>query len=143
MPITAAEPVETLIVVAGILCRDDQVLIAQRPLNKHQGGRWEFPGGKQETGETALQALQRELQEEIGIAVLAAEPFLQISHRYPEKQVELAFWRVTDFQGEPEGREGQALCWVSRTELHHYTFPEANLPVVQRLQGVGPGSSPG
>lgn len=143
MPITAAEPVETLIVVAGILCRDDHVLIAQRPLNKHQGGRWEFPGGKQETGETALLALQRELQEELGIVVEAAEPFLQVSHRYPEKQVELAFWRVTDFQGEPEGREGQVLRWVRRAELHSYAFPDANLPVVQRLQSADPGSSPG
>lgn len=139
MPTTAAEPVETLIVVAGILCRGDQVLIAQRPLNKHQGGRWEFPGGKQEAGETALQALQRELREELGITVLAAEPFLQVSHRYPEKRVELAFWCVTHFQGEPEGREGQPLRWVHRAELHTHTFPEANLPVVQRLQRLDPG----
>jgi 8-oxo-dGTP diphosphatase len=116
-------------VAAGVILRDRQVLIARR----HQGGLWEFPGGKLEEGESVPQALTRELKEEIGITVETAEPLLQISHDYSDKQVLLDFWTVSAFSGEPEGREGQSLQWCDLDRLREREFPAANVPVVDRL----------
>ena len=109
------------------------ILITRRPDYAHQGGRWEFPGGKVEMDETAATALQRELHEELGIVVQAAEPWLQIRHAYPEKTVLLDVWRVTAWRGEPHGREGQPLRWASPAELTDFTFPAADEPILARL----------
>lgn len=106
------------------------VLIARRALDKHQGGLWEFPGGKVEEGETAEDALARELEEELGILVTAARPLIQVRHDYPDKQVLLDVWEVLAFSGEPHGAEGQPLAWVSPDELPGYVFPAANQPIV-------------
>src|SRR5690606_20495626 len=113
MPNTAAEP-GRLQVVAGILCRGPQVLIARRPDHADQGGLWEFPGGKQEAGETPAAALARELAEELGIQVQQARAWFSLQHDYPGKPVALQFWWVEAFTGEPAGREGQPLRWVDR-----------------------------
>ncbi len=121
-------------VVAGILARDGKVFIARRPQNAHQGGLWEFPGGKVAPGESARQALARELREELGIEVLEARPFVEIHHRYPDKTVWLDVWRVTSFRGEPHGREGQAARWADPGELSIADFPAADRPVLRRLQ---------
>ena len=87
-------------VAAGVIRgADGHVLIAKRPLDKHQGGLWEFPGGKVEEGETAEAALARELAEELGIAVIAARPLIQVRHDYPDKQVLLDVWE------RPQGRK--------------------------------------
>ena len=120
-------------VAAGIIMRDDQVFIALRSQDKHQGGCWEFPGGKVEVGEEPSAALARELAEECGIAVQESTPFELIRHDYSDKSVELHFFLVTDFIGEPHGKEGQEVAWVSRQELGRYTFPEANVPIVQAM----------
>lgn len=120
-------------VAAGVILRDRQVLIARRHQQAHQGGLWEFPGGKLEEGESVPQALTRELREEIGITVESAEPLLQISHDYSDKQVLLDFWTVSAFSGEPEGREGQSLQWCDFDRLREREFPAANVPVVDRL----------
>src|SRR6056300_1186986 len=92
-------------VVAGIIYNDtrDQILIAKRPDHLHQGGLWEFPGGKVDEGESVESALQRELLEELDIGVSEAEPFQQIAHRYPDKAVFLDFWKVYNFSGQPDG----------------------------------------
>lgn len=122
----------TRIEVAAAVIRggDGRVLIARRPLDKHQGGLWEFPGGKIEPGETAEAALGRELQEELGIQVRAARPLIRIHHDYPDKQVLLDVWEVTAFDGEPHGAEGQPLAWVRPQDLPEYEFPAANRPIV-------------
>ena len=122
----------TRIAVAAAVIRgaDGRVLIARRPLDKHQGGLWEFPGGKIEPGETAEAALGRELQEELGIQVRAARPLIRIHHEYPDKQVLLDVWEVTAFDGEPHGAEGQPLAWVRPQDLPAYEFPAANRPIV-------------
>ncbi len=120
-------------VAAGVILRDRQVLIARRHQQAHQGGLWEFPGGKLEDGESVAEALSRELQEEIGITVEAAEPLLQISHDYSDKRVLLDFWTVSAFSGEPAGREGQSLEWCKLERLREREFPAANVPVVDRL----------
>lgn len=118
-------------VAAGVIRRSDgHVLIARRPLDKHQGGLWEFPGGKVEEGETAETALARELAEELGIDVAAARPLIKIRHDYPDKQVLLDVWEVLRFSGEPHGAEGQPLAWVAPDDLPSYSFPAANHPII-------------
>ena len=111
-----------------------QLLISLRPAHLHQGGLWEFPGGKVEPGETAYAALLRELQEELGVTVQSARPLIRIPHVYPDQQVLLDVWQVSAFSGEPHGREGQALRWVSPDRLADFTFPAANNPILAAAQ---------
>jgi 8-oxo-dGTP diphosphatase len=122
------------VVAAVIRGQDGNIFLAKRPSHLSQGGKWEFPGGKVEAGETRLSALQRELDEEIGISVTAAEPLIQVRHRYVERLVYLDVWEVTGFTGEPYGREGQETRWVSEHTLSGLTFPEANLPIITAAQ---------
>src|SRR5690554_309319 len=122
-------------VVAAVIRRgDDAVLIAKRPAHVHQGGLWEFPGGKLEPGETPFQALARELAEELGIGLPVSprnRPLIQVDHDYGDKRVFLDVWSVQDFTGTPQGQEGQAVTWVAPEQLPNYEFPAANLPIVQ------------
>ena len=119
-------------VAAAVIRRaDGQILLAKRADQQHQGGLWEFPGGKVETGESVSTALYRELQEELGIAVTAARPLIKVQHDYPDKQVLLDVWEVSGFTGEPHGAEGQPLAWVSPRQLADYDFPAANQPIVR------------
>lgn len=118
------------VAVAVIERHDGQILLAMRPDDKHQGGLWEFAGGKLEAGESVREALSRELKEELGVSVLNSTPLIRIHHDYPDKQVLLDVWRVTDFSGEPYGCEGQAVRWVKREDLNRYAFPVANKPIV-------------
>lgn len=83
-----------------------------------------------EDGEAVRIALDRELQEELGIRPQAARPLIQIRHDYPDKQVLLDVWEVLAFSGEPHGAEGQPLAWVSERQLLEYEFPAANKPIV-------------
>lgn len=124
-----------LLVVAGII-RDahGNVLLSKRPVKKHQGGLWEFPGGKVEPGETPAQALARELDEELGIHVTGSEPFMTIDHDYPDLSVRLMFRTVDDWHGEAHGKEQQPVKWFSQVQLTEVLFPEANKPVVTALQ---------
>lgn len=110
------------------------VLITRRPEHVHQGGLWEFPGGKVELGETVTAALSRELDEELGITVQTAAPLLQVRHAYPDKEVLLDVWRVMAYRGEPQSREGQPLAWVLPTELERFTFPAADEPIIAALR---------
>ncbi|MBA4502447.1 Nudix family hydrolase [Marinobacterium marinum] len=121
-----------LIHVAAAVIRDrsGRILIARRPDDKHQGGLWEFPGGKVEAGEPVADALARELKEELGIQVTSARPLIRIPHHYPDKSVLLDVWEVDDFKGEAHGAEGQPVCWVMPDVLDDYAFPAANTPIL-------------
>lgn len=119
-----------ILVVAAVIRQNDRILIARRADHQHQGGLWEFPGGKVESDESVETALARELHEELGITPVDAEPLIRIEHDYADKSVCLDVWTVSRFAGEPHGREGQPLRWVSVDELSHYAFPAANLPIV-------------
>ena len=125
--------------VAAAVIRDaaGKILIARRADTQHQGGLWEFPGGKVEADESVETALARELQEELGIVVGVARPLIKVRHDYPDKQVLLDVWEVSTFTGEPHGAEGQPLAWVTARELTNYEFPAANQPIVAaaRLPG--------
>jgi len=119
--------------VAAAVIRDNsgQVLIAQRPADKSHAGLWEFPGGKLEAGESAQQALIRELHEELGIEAKISCPLIQIRHDYPNAAVLLDVFEVTAFSGTPQGMEGQQLAWVKPAQLTQYPMPEANAPAVR------------
>tara|TARA_R110001606_G_scaffold386295_1_gene550254 strand:- start:4625 stop:5011 length:387 start_codon:yes stop_codon:yes gene_type:complete len=123
-------------VAVGIILRGGAVFIALRNSNQHQGGLWEFPGGKCESSESAETALARELKEECGIAVTESSFYKTISHDYGDKQVELCFYKVTGFDGEPEGSEGQTVSWVAISNLSTYRFPEANQQIVSELMAA-------
>ena len=126
---------ESLIhVVAAVIRKGHQVLLAQRPADVHQGGLWEFPGGKVETDENREQALVRELQEELGLTPIRFEPLIRVPHHYPDESVLLDVWEVSEWQGEPQGREGQKVCWVDEDELQQYDFPQANHAIVTACQ---------
>jgi 8-oxo-dGTP pyrophosphatase MutT (NUDIX family) len=129
--------VNDLRVVAGVLSDDTgRVLIAQRPSGKALAGRWEFPGGKINADESELAALCRELAEEIGIHVLAAEPLMVVRHHYPQadRGVEVAAWRVTAWQGVPQSLDGQALQWCLPAELSGVDLLEADRPIITALR---------
>ncbi|MCB1776969.1 MAG: 8-oxo-dGTP diphosphatase MutT [Candidatus Competibacteraceae bacterium] len=121
-------------VVVGILINAvGAVLITRRPAHVHQGGLWEFPGGKVEEGESAIAALKRELHEELGVSVESAEPWLHVRHRYSDKRVFLDVWRVIIWRNKPQGREGQPLLWALPTELERFAFPAADIPIIAAL----------
>ncbi|MDH5544163.1 MAG: Nudix family hydrolase [Gammaproteobacteria bacterium] len=122
------------VVAAVITDERGNIFIAKRPADKHQGGLWEFPGGKREADETPLDALKRELHEEIGIDVIDARPLIQINHDYPDKSVLLDTWKVTEFSGEAHGKEGQETSWVRPDALDNYPFPAANQPIITAAQ---------
>lgn len=133
MPSTAPEGATR--VAVGILAERGRVFLTRRPADgRPLGGKWEFPGGKLHPGEDTSQALGRELYEELGIEVLAAQPYMQVAHAYaPDLRVVLDVWRVTRWRGEPHGREGQEARWVPCTELLALDFPQADLPIQRRL----------
>jgi 8-oxo-dGTP diphosphatase len=121
-------------VAVGVVRRGTQVFISLRADNAHQGGKWEFPGGKVEANETLLDALRRELQEEIGIQVQSSEPLLVIEHDYGDKLVKLDVHAVSAFNGEPEGKENQQTRWVEVSALEASEFPAANVAIIDALQ---------
>ena len=122
-------------VIVGIV-RDsaDRILISQRPAGKHMAGAWEFPGGKLEAGEEPRDGLVRELEEEIGIVVGAAEPLLERRFCYPDRAVRLDVWWVLAYSGEARSREGQALRWVAASELGAAELLPADRPIVAAIQ---------
>ena len=109
---------------------EGKVLISLRHAILHQGGLWEFPGGKIESSETAKQALSRELKEELNITVTAATPLITVNHQYPDLSVQLKVFLVEKFSGEVKSCEGQSFKWVIPAELDHYAFPIANQPII-------------
>lgn len=120
-------------VAVGVVLRGDETFITRRLAHQHQGGKWEFPGGKVEANETTGQALKRELEEEIGIQVQSSTPLILIEHQYPDKHVMLDVHTVKDFTGDPRGLEGQEGQWVPLSKLPELDFPEANKEIVARL----------
>lgn len=126
-------------VVAAALVRRDsgartEVLIAQRPAGKWQAGRWEFPGGKIEAGESPAMALCRELREELGIEARGMVELGVFAHVYPDRSVEISLWLVHDFSGEPRGLDEQALRWVAPESLSQCDLLEADQPMIPPLQ---------
>jgi 8-oxo-dGTP diphosphatase len=132
------EPVH--VAVGVIVDEAGRILITRRAASTHQGGLWEFPGGKVEPGESVQEALARELYEELGIRIgPAAIPLLEIQHSYADKAVLLDVWVVSEFSGCAQGREGQPLAWVVPSEFDSYDFPAANVSIIEAVKKRYPG----
>lgn len=124
-------------VAAGILLDVQQrFLMGQRPIGKPYEGYWEFPGGKVEAGETHFQALQRELQEELGITIHNSIELMTIEHDYPHAYVRILVSVVQEWSGEPTGCENQALSWqdLNHVQLTVEPLLPAALPMIERLR---------
>ncbi|MGD8910436.1 MAG: Nudix family hydrolase [Chromatiales bacterium] len=138
------------VAAAAILDAEGRVLISKRADHLHQGGLWEFPGGKLEAGETPEAALLRELKEELDILPRVMEPLIRIHHQYDERHLRLDFFRVTRFEGQARGVEGQPLRWLDPAQMQPEEFPAADRPVITALQlpdhylitGENPANSP-
>ena len=122
------------VAVAVILNSQQEVLLAFRQAHQHQGGLWEFPGGKVNAGESVYNTLVREINEELGVEVTAAEALIKVSHDYVDKSVLLDVWHVVNFSGIPIGREGQQLRWCAIDDLNAIDFPAANTPIISAVQ---------
>ena len=133
---------ERISVVLGVVYNDakDKALIARRPNDSHLGGLWEFPGGKVREGETAFQALKRELLEEINIDVrdISPSPLIAFDYDYPDKSLRFSVWRIADWAGELRGMEGQEIDWADVSSLSEKDFPEANKGIITacKLPGI-------
>ncbi len=121
-------------VAAALVFRAGRLLIAQRPLDKHLGGLWEFPGGKLEAEESYPDCLVRELQEELGVDVQVGSMIAAVEHQYPEKCVRIQFYRCTLRSGEPEPLECADLEWVTAEELSQFVFPPADAGLLNQLR---------
>lgn len=124
-----------LTVVIGIILSGDRVLIARRRANSHLGGLWEFPGGKVGLGETPVQALHRELKEELGVRVRLRGRWAPIRHRYGKRLLVLHPFVCSVIAGRPLPKAAQTVCWVPCKSVGGYRFPAANRRLLERLVG--------
>ena len=121
-------------VAAGLIRHEGRYLIARRKQGVHLAGFWEFPGGKRETDESLVECLQRELFEELGIRVDLPIPYRIVRHDYPEKTVELHFFRCAIEDGNPAPVDCAEIRWVLPEELTQFEFPQADLVIIEALQ---------
>lgn len=121
-------------VSAGLIFRNGKLLITQRHPGAHLGGLWEFPGGKREPDETFEECLMRELREELDVEVSVGELVESLTHDYAEKSVRLNFFICRLRSGEPQPVECAATQWVTREQLAHYQFPEADARLLEKLR---------
>jgi mutator protein MutT len=123
-------------VAAGLVFRQGEVLITQRPAQGHLGGLWEFPGGKREPAETWEACLRRELMEELGIEVVVGELLESSIHAYPDQTVQLQFYRCRLLRNEPRPLGCQTVAWVNADQLGNYGFPAADAGLLDRLRST-------
>ncbi|WP_076418487.1 8-oxo-dGTP diphosphatase MutT [Colwellia sp. UCD-KL20] len=123
-------------VAVGVIKRDEHYFITKRLEHVHQGGKWEFPGGKVETNELPEYALNRELKEEVNIDVLGSSPLITIDHDYGDKAVSLIVYLVENFSNEPKALEGQQEGWFTFEELLSLDLPAANKGILDALKSI-------
>lgn len=120
-------------VVAGLIRKDQQVLLGQRPENNSLPGAWEFPGGKIEKGESPEEALARELDEELGIQAQVGPLRLACTHSYGEVSILILFFDVLYWKGEPKPKHHMQIEWVKISDLPSRSIPEANRKILPRI----------
>ncbi|EGI73281.1 mutator mutT protein [Pseudoalteromonas distincta] len=125
--------IEIVHVAVGVIKKNNAIFICKRADEQHQGGLWEFPGGKVEAGESVFVALKRELIEEVGLTIHSSSQLMVIEHDYGDKCVKLDVHVVSNFSGEAHGAEGQPSEWVGISELENYDFPEANAEIIEKI----------
>ena len=121
-----------VVVVAAVIERNGAFLVARRLHGTHLAGYWEFPGGKVHQGESHEAALRREIKEELNTTIGSLEKIFSASHAYPERTVELHFFRAT-LDGNPEPALGQELRWISRDDFAALAFPPIDTELIQKL----------
>lgn len=127
-------PLRSIHVMAAVITdARGRILLARRTEGRDLAGRWEFPGGKREPGESPEDALVRELREELGIEAQVGEHLISVPQQYPDKRLRLEVRHLTGWKGTPRGHEGQALAWVTPDKLMRYAMPPADRPVVAAL----------
>nr|VFK42697.1 MAG: 8-oxo-dGTPase [Candidatus Kentron sp. SD]VFK48334.1 MAG: 8-oxo-dGTPase [Candidatus Kentron sp. SD] len=127
-------PPRRMAIAVAVVCNEHgEVLISRRRQGDHQGGLWEFPGGKIEFSEGVHEALCRELKEEIDITIESARPLIQVPHDYTDRRVLLDVWLVTRWTGIPKGREGQRIAWAPMDSLSRYAFLPADIPIIMAI----------
>ena len=124
----------TVVVAAAVIERDDRFLLTRRQRGVHLEGYWEFPGGKCEPGETHAACLVREIREELGVEAAIGDEVLATSHEYPDRRVELHFLQC-EVVGAPVPQLGQEMRWVKRDELATLSFPPADTELIEKLVG--------
>lgn len=127
---------KTEISIAIVKNPENLFLICLRPEGVHQGGKWEFPGGKVEQNETSEQAMCRELVEEVDLTATGYQLLEAKIFDYGDCLLSLHFYLVTQFFGEACAKEGQAFKWVSKAQLQAYSFPEANQSVIDKILAI-------
>lgn len=125
--------IEIVHVAVGVIKKNNAIFICKRADEQHQGGLWEFPGGKVEAGESVFVALKRELIEEVGLTIHSSSQLMVIEHDCGDKCVKLDVHVVSNFSGEAHGAEGQPSEWVAISELENYDFPEANAEIIEKI----------
>jgi mutator protein MutT len=120
-------------VAAAVIIQDGMILITRRLDESHQGGLWEFPGGKREEGESLEECVRREIKEELDLDIEVGEPVKIISFAYAFYNVHLHFFRCTIRSGTPNAIGCQDFEWVRPDQLAHYPFPPANQPMIRQL----------
>ena len=122
----------SLVVTAAVVERDGSFLVTRRLKGVHLEGYWEFPGGKCDPGESLQACLRRELQEELAVDAEISDEILSTSHTYPERRVELHFFRVM-LRGEPVPQQHQEMQWIPRERLRELELPPADDELVALL----------
>jgi 8-oxo-dGTP diphosphatase len=128
------EPTRAITVVAAVIRdKEGRVLLTRRPQDRHMGGLWEFPGGKIDDGEGPSEALVRELDEELGLAIEVEQPLTFAVHEEAGLRILLLFFSASILSGVPQAHEGQAVRWVATDDLPTYPTPPADAELVRRL----------
>ena len=122
-------------VTAGLIWKNGKVLIAKRPKGSHLEGFWEFPGGKQEKGESLKECLEREIEEELGLKVKAEQTLLTVDHEYGAKVISLHVFNCTRLSGEPRALQCQEIRWVDPADFPKFAFPPPDMKVIEFLSG--------
>jgi len=110
-----------------------EILVSKRANDKDQGGLWEFPGGKVEAGETRVQALTREIKEELNYTLRDASPLKCITHKYETYSVKLDVWYSKDDNPVVFSNENQPLKWVNYSQLKLLSMPKADEPIINAI----------
>lgn len=127
-------------VVCAIIEHEGRFLVARRGAGRHLAMKWEFPGGKVEAGETHEAALERELQEELGVRVDIVGRLTPVEYDYPDVSLRLVPFRCRLVAGTPEAREHDELRWIDICQVSEYDFPEADAPVLDEYRRAIPGN---
>lgn len=129
-----SQPTNKKLIAAAVIEKDGKILIAQRAKNDVLYGKWEFPGGKLEKGETLHECLKRELNEELSICAQVGEFLCTSTFYHKDALFDMHVFRVPSFEGTITLNEHSAIEWVTPAELSRFSFPDPDMPIVELLQ---------